>query len=431
MTHFARSALGRVGRTLRRRPRTVLLLTVVAVLAAGAGGYYGYAVRAWRQAVTAVRDGRPAEARERLGVCLAVWPNDPAVHHLAARAARQTGDFVAAEAHLNACLRIEKGASEATQVEFLLMRAQTGEVEEVAPLLTGFVDRGNPDGPLILETIALVYMHHLRYGPAYYYLRRWIEYAPDAARAYQFRGWVLERMNQPRAAMDDYLRALELDPGLDRVRLRLAEMYLDDKQPLQAIPQLERALARNPNDPEAMARLGQCRYLQGDHGEARRLLDAAANGLPDDIPVLLYTARLDIEDGRPDKAEERLRHALAVDPSDTEVRYALVTALRSQARDQEAERRGGRVRAAQGPARAGQPSPPGGGEAVVARPGPAAEIGALLLQIHQDRQGLYWMDEALSRDPGYEPAHRTLAAYFERKGDLERAAFHRRKLPKN
>jgi Tfp pilus assembly protein PilF len=206
-------------------------------------------------------------------------------------------------------------------------------------------------------------------------------------------------------------------------------MYLDDKQPLEAVPQLEQILARNPNHPEAMARLGQCRYVQGDHGEARRLLEAAAKSLPDDIPVLLHTARLDIEDAQPGKAEDRLRHALAIDPSDTDVRYALVTALRSQSRDPEAERELAEYERHKALLERANHLLQEEAKQSSRDPRPAAEIGGLLLQIRQDRQGLYWMDEALSRDPGYEPAHRALAEYFERKGDPERAAFHRRKLP--
>ena len=58
-----------------------------------------------------------------------------ALHLLAARAARLTADFEGAEAHLKRCLKLQQGATEATQLEFLLMRAQTGEEDVVAPAL--------------------------------------------------------------------------------------------------------------------------------------------------------------------------------------------------------------------------------------------------------------------------------------------------------
>lgn len=430
MTLFPRTLVGRLGRSIRRRPKTTLVLVVAAVLAGTAAGFYGHAVREWRRAVVAVREGRPAEARDRLETCLRVWPNDPNVHRLAARAARQTGDFVAAESHLTTCLRLEGGASEDTQLEFLLMRALTGEIDEVSELLLGYVDRGHPDAQLVLETLSAVHMRHYRYGPAHYALRRWVEAFPEAAKPHHYRGWVLERMNQPKAALDDYLRGLELDPGMDQVRLRVAEMYLEDKQPLSALPHLELLQARMPDRAEVLARLGQCWYLQGRHAEARGLLERAIQQMPDDPGVLLYLGRLDVEEGQPARAEQRLRRALAADPSDTEVRYVLVRSLHLQGKEAAAaaeqaeyERHKALLERAnhllQEEAR--RPAAPHD-------PAPATEIGGLLLQIGQDRQGLYWMDTALARDPGYRPAHQVLADYFERKGDTERAAAHRKFL---
>jgi len=271
MFQFLKSVARRAGRVARRRPLTTTVLILVAAAAGGAAGVYARAVHQWHRAERAVRDGRAAEARPVLDNCLAFWPRDPDVLRLAARAARMTGDFPAAEAHLNACLRAEHGATEDTQLEFLLMRAQRGEADEVAALLYGFVDRGHRDARLILETLALVYMHNLRYGPAYGALQRWAAAFPDDARVYHYRGWVLERLNQPQGAQEDYLRALELDPELDKVRLRVAEMYLEDKDPQQARPHLDRLVGKDPNRPEFLARLGVCRFLEGRHAEARQL----------------------------------------------------------------------------------------------------------------------------------------------------------------
>jgi tetratricopeptide (TPR) repeat protein len=406
------------------------LLTLVLIAVSAAAGTYGYAVREWRRAEAAVRDGRPDEANKHLGICLRLWPDSPEVHQLAARAARQSGDFVTAESHLNTCLRLENGASENTQLEFLLMRGQSGEIDEVAPLLMDYVERQHPDTKLILETIALVYIYHLRYGPAFYYLKRWIEHAPESAKAHHYRGWVLERMDQPKGALESYLHALELDPNLDRVRLRVAEMYLEEKQPLSALPHLKILLDRNPDRPESLARMGQCKFLQGEPIEARRLLERALPDMPKDSAVLLYLARLDMAEQQPVRAEERLRKALELDPSDTEAQFGLVTALQLQKRDAEAaaalaeyDRQRAQVERAnkllQEEARRQSRDPQS-----------AYEIGALLLSIGHDRQGLHWMDEALNRDPNHRPTHQALAEYFEKNGNRERAAYHRRRLLK-
>jgi predicted Zn-dependent protease len=404
------------------------VLAVAALAFAGAAAFYGYAVREWRQAVAAVRDAKPAEARGRLNLCLKVWPNDPAVHRLAARAAWQTGDLRFAEDQLNACLKLEHGASEDTQLEFLLMRTRTGELSEVVPLLYDFVARGHRDSAVILETIASAYMHDLQYHEAYLALNRWVLVAPDSTRAYHFRGWVLERMNQAALAMDDYLKALELDPNLTVVRLRVAEMYLEDKDPVQAIPHLEFLLARDPNRPETRARLGQCRYLQGRSTEARELLEGVLGEMPGDSQVLLYLARLDLDDRQATRAEQRLRKALAVDPSELEAQFVLASALRMQGRDAEAEaeladynRQRTELERVDSLLLAEARTPS-------RDPQVAFEIGRLLLRIHRDPQAIHWLTEALDRDPNHRATHQLLAEYFETHGEPERAAVHRKYL---
>ena len=50
------------------------------------------------------------------------------------------GDVRAAEKHLKLCLKLGRGATQPVQLEFLLLRVQTGELEEVAPTLIDSVD---------------------------------------------------------------------------------------------------------------------------------------------------------------------------------------------------------------------------------------------------------------------------------------------------
>src|SRR5262249_27435536 len=151
-----------------------------------------------------------------------------------------------------------------------------------APLLIAHVEKEHPEAPLILETLSRAYMHHLMYRPAHACLSRWLEIEPDAARAYHWRGWVFERINQPQDAIKDYKEALELAPDLFAIRVRLVEMLLDDNRTLEAVPHLELLLGQYPDLPVIKARLGQCRFVQGEHDEARRLLQEAAEDLPRD-----------------------------------------------------------------------------------------------------------------------------------------------------
>jgi hypothetical protein len=118
---FRRVAAGFVfpARAARRRPKTALTLAFAVVVVA-VGTIYAYARHQWHAAETALRENRPAEARDRLALCLSLWRRDPEVHFLAARAARLTGDFAGAEALLDRCLELQHGATEGVQIEFLL-----------------------------------------------------------------------------------------------------------------------------------------------------------------------------------------------------------------------------------------------------------------------------------------------------------------------
>lgn len=411
----------------RPRARTVAIVLAAGIVLASLG-LHAYGVYQWRAARKSLDRDRPDEARRQLAVCLLVWPSDPDVHLLAARAARQTADFAAAESHLGRCLKLSGGATEATQLEFLLMRVQQGEVDEVAPALAAHVEEGHPESPLLLKTLAQAYMHQLRYRPAYAALSRWIDVTPDSPTPFHWRGWVQERMNQPMLAMRDYERALELGPDLAEVRLHVAELLLQGYKLDEALSQLEQLRAQFSERADVLALLGRCRLLQNEPGEARRLMETAVKRLPDDVPLLLALARLDLQERQPAAAEERLRHALQVDPTHTEAYFALATALRRQERHQEAEvtlkeyeKYGALLDRSNLLLKQEALHPTN-------NPDTYAEIGTLLLRLGNEQLGLYWLSEALSRDPGHQASHRALVEHFENSGAAERAAAHRRRL---
>jgi predicted Zn-dependent protease len=314
-------------------------------------------------------------------------------------------------------------------MEFLLMRAQSGEEDAVAPVLWSRVQDKDPETPLILETLCGAYLHNFRYGPALGCLDRWVKEAPGAAQPLFLRGWVRERLHGNQDALDDYQRAVELDPDLVPARLRLAEIALEKSDPLAALPHLERLMKQCPDRADVQARLGQCRFLQGQMDEARRLLEGAVEKLPDDTLVLIHLARLDMQENRPAEAERWLRRALKIDPFDTEAQYTLANCLQYQGRREEAAAAMEECRKTR--ARLKEADDLLAGMVAGGSPDDAdadARVGAALLDVGQERQGLYWLEQALKRDPGHRPAHQALAEYYETKGDRKQVAAQRRWL---
>ncbi len=417
-----------LGKVVRSRPKTtVLVLTLLAAAGIGAG-LYAYALHQWNMAQSALKDDRLAEARSQLAFCLTVWPRSAPVHLLAARAARLSGDFAGADAHLKECKNLLEGTTEDIQLEYLLMRVQKGEVEEVAPLLLLYIEKKHPESALILETLAGAYLHNLRYGPALAYLHRWIQAAPDTARAYQMRGWVLERVNDNAGAVGDYKRALELNPDLVVVRLRLVEVFLEKSNPLDALPHLERLMEQFPDRADVLARMGQCRYLQGQPAEARRLLEAAAEELPNDAPLLITLAKLDLQEDRPIEAERWLRRALKADPTDAEAQYKLVESLRKQGRHEEAAAALGQFERESALLRRANKLLLEEGENPNVDPEGLYEVGVVYLRGGQERLGVYWLRKVLDRNPNHQATLTALAEHYEKKGDKEQAANYRRRI---
>jgi len=413
--------LRRLGSAIRRRPRRTALAVTVLVLAAAGGGLYAYGLHEWRAAQDALKEGRAADAQTDLRPCLLLWPNSARVHLLAARAARLQRDFAGAENHLNEGLKLDPQAKADIQLEFLLMRVQGGEEDDVAPDLLAYVDQKHPDSALILETLARAYLLKLRYGPALGALNRWIKEAPDAAQPYQLRGWVMERLDSSDAAFKDYQRAVELDPDHIGPRLQLTELYLDRANTTEALPHLNILRKQAPDLPAVQQLLGRCLFLQGHGDQARPLLEAAVQKMPDDPPLLLTRAKLDLQDGRAAQAEEWARRALKADPTDAEARYTLVSILRYQGREDEATaaleqytKDAASLRLAE-KALKEETSHPTDDPAVY------AQIGSLFLRGGQDQIGEYYLQKALELDPNHQPALQALADFYEGKGDRETA----------
>src|SRR5262249_44817489 len=149
---------------------------------------------------------------------------------LAARIARLRGAYSEAEQYLGRCGGRRHEMSDQVQLEWLLLRCQRGQGDELAPGLLALVDRGHAEAAANPQAVAGVYMRQTRYLEALRCLDRWVERDPDCVRALDWRGWVSNQLDHRGQAIGDYERALELQPGRSVVRLRLAEILVDSSR---------------------------------------------------------------------------------------------------------------------------------------------------------------------------------------------------------
>jgi tetratricopeptide (TPR) repeat protein len=346
---------------------------------------------------------------------------------LAARIRRLSGDYAEAEEYLSRCGQ-HSAASEPVQMEWLLLRCQRGEADELAPRLLALAGQDHPDAPAILETLASIYLWQGRYWEAFDCLERWLAREPDTVRALDWRGWLHNQLDHVEQAVLDYQRVLELQPAQTDTRFRLAQVLLENKRDEEAVPHLERLLGEVPDNPDVAAALAPCRVAQSRVEEGRQLLARVLEDHPDHFNALLRLGRLELSLEKAEEAESYLRKAVRLKPHDIDAHFSLYRSLQGQPHREEEARRelatweleSKRLKRLNHLLR----------KELAARPNDtelASKAGELFLQM-DDERGLVWLHRVLASNPRHVPSRRALLAYYERTHDDARAEEQRKEL---
>ncbi|HTU93335.1 MAG TPA: hypothetical protein VMF69_24860, partial [Gemmataceae bacterium] len=195
----------------RRRRRWYWLLAGCVLLAGVVLAGEGWAAWQERLAGQALADDRMDAARHHIELALQVRRYRTSTLLLAARIRRLRGGYSEAEEYLFRCGQLGN-IGEPVQLGWLLLRCQQGEIDELAPRLFVLVKQQHPQTPVILETLASVYLRQTRYLEALLCLNRWLELEPDSIRGLDWRGWLGNQLDHRVQAVLDYERLLELRP---------------------------------------------------------------------------------------------------------------------------------------------------------------------------------------------------------------------------
>ncbi len=168
---------------------------------------------------------------------------------------------------------------------------------------------------------------------AYERMSRLVRQAPGGAQDWYALGLAARSSRRPAAEVEDAFRhAAALEPRNLLYLLNYADAQAQNQHAPEAEADLRRALAMQPDNPDAQMRLG---WLLAMHAptppqqvEARALLGRALKTLPGNPYALLCLGRLDLDGGRPAQAAADLRQAVRSDPAVADAWYALGRALR-------------------------------------------------------------------------------------------------------
>ncbi len=417
---------------LRQHPRLTVAVLLGFLLLLGWGGYRGgrhlWAWRHYQAAQRALERRDLAQAQLHLEACLQFWSKSSATHFLAARTARRFGSLTTAEEYLDRCERLQGGPSEATKLERALLHVQRGGLADQENYLRSYLEQDHADALAILEVVTTALMKQQRFVDTEPYLDRWVQLRPDDYEGLVRRAFVHEKMLDYAAAIRDYRQALARAPAQDQVRLVLAELLVHTSQAAEALEHFEHLRQRQPDHPAVLYGLARCQRQLGQAEEARQLLDTLLAGHPQDRQALSERGRLALEMRQPAEAEVFLRRAEAVDPYDLQIVHNLFQCLIQLGKKAEAEQYAARAQRidadllrASHLAEQIQTTAPHD-------PALRSELGTLLLRNGYHKDGLHWLATALQEDPRHPPTHQALAEFYERAGQRDLAARHRRLL---
>jgi tetratricopeptide (TPR) repeat protein len=352
------------------------------------------------------------QAIRHLQVCLRVWPDDPDVLFLSARAARRAGQYNEAE-HWLEKYRQARGLDDAGSFEELLLSAER-RVDQAAAECRRRVEQGDPDSPLILEALARGYLRQYRLGEAGFSLDQWLKRQPDNPQALCLKGqFHLDYEHAPDRAADSYRRAVQLDPENEEARLGLALVLLQSKSFAQAAEQMEYLRRCQPHNPRVEVGLAECRDALGQPDAALRQVEDVLARQADYAPALALRGQLALEAGQYEEAEDWLRRAAARAPGDHQARYNLILCLHHNRKPEEAKRHEEELREWEDAVKRFNE--------IVTREMPKRphdpdlhyQLGRLLLRSGHAEEGVRWLQSALQVDPGHAAARQALAEYAE------------------
>lgn len=415
-------------RRLQRGLAIVFLLALVGLGMWLAGSYFLGEYHLSR-AKNELQQQRYRAALKEFESALRFRSNSAQLHLLIGRTARQAGKFSLAWEHLHRCRELQKGVSADLQLEEYMLRAQTGQLEDVFRFLVPHLHEEDEYTPLVLETLSHAYLFLYRFDGAWQCLQRWLQLQPDNVEAQYLCGKYYTLVVKLELAIESLQKALKLDPTRLDARLLLGETLRQAHHSDEAATQFELALEQDAGNRQARVGLASCRVDKNEWTEAESLLDGIST---DDTDAELSYVRGRIAEGRGhyDEAILFFRAAIVARPSDHVSCIHLIQCyqrLGNEAQASESQELLDRIEKDQMRLIAITNKEK---DALPSDPALCCELGEVCLRLGLKRRGLHWLQAALFLDAHYRRAHEQLLRYYEQLGPegAEEAAFHRRML---
>ncbi len=298
---------------------------------------------------------------------------------------------------------------------------RAGNFTDAEPKLKEALAR-HPNDVEVLQCLAKGYFAAEQYADAEPYFSKLIELRPQTTAYLRDRMTVYRRLKQDEKAYGDAKQLLDLDTSDRDVRRLAVNLAFSVGQFADAEESCQTLLRDEPNDRRLRIMLSNIRRARGDDKGAGEILDELIREDSNDYGALLARGILYDETGHTDQAIPLLRRVFENDRTRRRTSgYQLGMALAKVGQQEEADRVLSEVRRLQdvelfSEAIKSQPDNP---ELMV-------RLAERLIREGNAEDGVKMLESAVERYPHYAPAHLALATQYEKMGQGERAAKHRR-----
>lgn len=197
------------------------------------------------------------------------------------------------------------------------------------------LEKAHPSNP---EILYVMYRIHSELGAKA--ISRLVRTAPDSARLHQVTAELLESQGDFPRAIEQYRKALELDPNLPGIHRSLGVAILNARQDEASRSEAQRhfefELATNPADAYSEYQLGEIYWNRYQYEDALKHFTRALELRSNFVDALIAVGKVMISQGLPEKALYYLREAERLDPENEVAHYRLAQAYRKLGRHQDA-----------------------------------------------------------------------------------------------
>jgi len=281
--------------------------------------------------------GKAAEAIPHLRAAVERQPGMAKIQGLLGLAEANTLDSVQGRKDLEAAFPLitEQKFKVEVGLELVGLYTQGGDLEQASTVVAQ-LRKAAPDNPEVLYAAYRTYADLSGESMLALSLA-----APDSAQMHQLLAHEEARQGNTNGAIEQYRRAIAIDPHLPGAHFELAELLhisQDAGVKKEAEEEYRAALKENPQDEKTILRLAEIDAQRGDIQQSYKGYMRAVELQPADADAKLGLAKTLIEMNQADKARALLEEAVRLEPTNATAHYRLGTLYRKTGQVEDAKR---------------------------------------------------------------------------------------------